>query len=105
MSKERARRRAERLAVLEREKASRARRTSRRQRARTLVRRLRPRRRGTGRLRRYSRAQRLGIALIPLLVAVAVWFLVPDPALRLVLVLIIALALPPLVVVALGRRS
>ena len=45
MSKERARRRAERLAVLEKEKAARARRVARRQRRRALVRKLTPRRR------------------------------------------------------------
>jgi hypothetical protein len=38
-------------------------------------------------------------------VALLVWFLVPDLALRLVLIAMIVLVLPALVVVVLGRRS
>ena len=105
MSKERARRRAERLAVLEKEKAARARRVARRMTRRRLMRRLTPRKRGSGQLYRRSRAQRTGIVLIPLIAAVAVWILVPDLALRLVLIALLALAVPALVVVVLGRRS
>jgi Flp pilus assembly protein TadB len=106
VSKERARRRAERLAVLEKEKAVRARRSARRQRRRTLVRSLTPKRRpSSGVLRRRSRTERTGIAVIPLVAALTVWFLVPDPALRLVLIVMIVLVLPALVVVVLGRRS
>ncbi|UQU63137.1 hypothetical protein COUCH_29550 [Couchioplanes caeruleus] len=104
MSKERARRRAERLAVLEKEKAARARKVARRQRRRTLVRRLTPQRRSSGRLHRRSRAQRAGIVVIPLGAAALVWFLVPELALRLVLIAMIVLVLPALVVVVLGRR-
>ncbi|WP_067498189.1 hypothetical protein [Actinoplanes sp. TFC3] len=105
MSKERARRRAERLAVLEREKAARARKVVRRDRRRSLVRKLTPQRRSSGRLYRRSRAQRAGIVVIPLLAAALVWFLVPDLALRLVFIVLIVLVLPALVVVVLGRRS
>jgi Flp pilus assembly protein TadB len=106
VSKERARRRAERLAVLEKEKAVRARRSARRQRRRALVSSLKPGRRpSSGTLHRRSRAQRTGIAVIPLVAALAVWFLVPELALRLVLIVMIVLVLPPLVVVVLGRRS
>jgi Flp pilus assembly protein TadB len=105
VSKERARRRAERLAVLEREKAVRARKVARRQRRRTLVRNLTPQRRGTGRLYRRSRAQRVGIAVLPVIAAVLVWLLVPDLALRIVLIAMIVLVLPALVVVVLGRRT
>jgi Flp pilus assembly protein TadB len=106
VSKERAKRRAERLAVLEKEKAVRARRSARRQRRRALVTSLKPKRRpSSGVLRRRSRAERAGIAVIPLVAALAVWFLVPELALRLVLVVMIVLVLPPLVVVVLGRRS
>jgi hypothetical protein len=36
--------------------------------------------------------------------AAAVWFLVPDVALRLVLIVVIVLVLPALTVVVLGRR-
>ena len=100
MSKERARRRAERIAVQEREQLRR----DRRQRRRAAIRKLRPRKRGVGRLARYSRGQRIGIALVPLIAIAAIWVLVPDPALRLVLILMIVLVLPALVVVVLGRR-
>ena len=106
MSKERARRRAERLAVLEKEKAVRARRSARRQRRRALVNAMRPKRRpSSGVLHRRSRAQRAGIAIIPLVAALAVWLLVPELALRLLLIVMIVLVLPALVVVVLGRRS
>ena len=105
MSKQRAQRRAERLAVLEREKAARARKVARRASRRRLVRRLTPQKRGSGRLYRRPRSQRLGIVVIPLVAAVAVWVLVPDLALRLVLIAMLVLAVPALVVVVLGRRS
>jgi hypothetical protein len=56
-------------------------------------------------LHRRSRAQRAGIAIIPLVAALAVWLLVPELALRLLLIVMIVLVLPALVVVVLGRRS
>jgi Flp pilus assembly protein TadB len=105
VSKERARRRAQRVAVAEREKSKRARTVARRQARRTLVRRLTPRRRRTGLLLRRSRGQRVGIVLVPLAALAAVWFLVPDLALRLVLTAMVVLVLPAVVVVVLGRRS
>ncbi|GAA3336713.1 hypothetical protein GCM10020358_10330 [Amorphoplanes nipponensis] len=106
MSKERARRRAERLAVLAKEKAARARRSALRQRRRALLNALKPKRRpSSGTLYKRSRAQRTGIAVVPLIAALAVWFLVPELALRLVLIAMIVLVLPALVVVVLGRRS
>jgi Flp pilus assembly protein TadB len=105
VAKERARRRAERLAVLEREKAARARRVARRQRRRTLVARLRPRTRKAGRLHRRSRGERIGIAVVPLLAVAVIWLLVPDLALRIVLTAMIVIAVPALVVLILGRRS
>jgi Flp pilus assembly protein TadB len=105
LSKERAKRRAERLAVLEKEKAARARKVARRQRRRALVRSLTPQRRSSGRLYRRSRGQRIGIVVVPVLAAAAVWLLVPDLALRIVLTAMIVLVLPALVVVALGRRT
>ena len=105
MSKERARRRAERLAVLEREKAVRARRVARRQRRRALVRKLTPARRSrTGRLHVYTRREKTGIAVATLVAAAAVWLLVPDAGLRVVLIVLLVLVLPALVVVVLGRR-
>jgi Flp pilus assembly protein TadB len=104
VSKERALRRAERLAVLEKQKAARARKVARRQRRRAMVRSLTPRRHSAGRLHRRSRSQRVGITLVPVLAAVAIWVLVPDLALRIVLIALIVLVLPALVVVVLGRR-
>jgi Flp pilus assembly protein TadB len=105
VSRERARRRAERLAAREREKGARARTAARRQRRRALLRSLAPHRRSAGRLYRRSRGQRAGIVLLPLVAAVAVWLLVPELALRLVLLAMIVLVLPALVVVVLGRRA
>ncbi|MCU7723523.1 hypothetical protein ODJ79_07350 [Actinoplanes sp. KI2] len=105
MSKERARRRAERLAVLEREKVARARKVARRQRRRVLVKRLTPRVGRPGRIYRRSRGQRIGIVLVPLVAAAAVWLLVPDLALRVVLTIVIVMALPALVVLILGKRA
>jgi hypothetical protein len=105
VSKERAKRRVERLAVLEREKAARARRVTRRQRRRELVRKLTPRPGRPGRLYRRSRRERIGIVLVPLIAAAAVWLFVPDLGLRVVLTVMIVVALPALVVVILGRRA
>jgi multisubunit Na+/H+ antiporter MnhG subunit len=71
-----------------------------------MIRKLTPARRSrTGRLHVYTRAEKTGIALVPLVAAAAVWILVPDVALRLVLIALLALVLPALVVVVLGRRS
>jgi Flp pilus assembly protein TadB len=107
MSKERARRRAERLAVEEREKASRARRAARRQRRRTIIRSLTPRIRigSDGRLYHRSRRQLIGIAGVLLLAVAGVWLFIPDPALRILLTVLLVLAAPALVVAVLGRRS
>jgi Flp pilus assembly protein TadB len=105
VSKQRAKRRAERLAVLEKEKAARARKVARRQRRRQLVRRLTPRIGRPGRIYRRSRGERLGIVLVPLLAAVAVWLFVPDAGLRLVLTIVIVLALPALVVLVLDKKA
>jgi Flp pilus assembly protein TadB len=104
VSKERAKRRAERLAVLEKEKAARARRVARRDRRRAVLRRLRPgRRSSSGQLRRRSRAQRIGIIVVPLIAAALIWFLVPDLSLRILLTVFIVLVLPAVVVLVLGR--
>jgi Flp pilus assembly protein TadB len=93
MSKERAQRRAERLAVAEREKAKRARRVARRLRRQDLVRRLTPQRRRSGQVLRRSRGERIGIVVVAVLVLAAVWALIPDLALRLVLTVLLALVL------------
>jgi hypothetical protein len=93
------------VAVVDREKSRRARRVVRRERRRDLLRRLTPHRRRTGRLRmRRTRAQRVGVVVLPLLAVAAVWFLVSDPALRLVLVAMLVLVLPAVLVVVFGRR-
>jgi Flp pilus assembly protein TadB len=105
VSKERARRREERLAVLEKEKAKRARKVARRDRRRVLFKRIRPNVRRSGRLYRRSRRQRIGIVVVPALGIAAIWLLVPELALRVVLTILIVLALPVLVVVILGRRA
>ncbi|MFF5083101.1 hypothetical protein ACFY36_39165 [Actinoplanes sp. NPDC000266] len=106
MSKERARRRAERLAVLEKEKAARARKVSRRVWRRSLLNRLTPPRVGSsGTLHRRSRGERLGIILLPLVAIAAIWLFVPETSLRIVLTLLIVLAAPALVVVILGRKA
>ncbi|GAA4961105.1 hypothetical protein [Actinoplanes utahensis] len=104
MSKERARRRAERLAVLDREKAARARRVARRDRRRALVKRLKPRFGRDGRIYHRSRRQRIGIVVVTLLAVAAVWTLVPELGLRIILTAMLVLAVPALVVVVLGRR-
>jgi Flp pilus assembly protein TadB len=105
VSKERAKRRAERLAVQEREREARARKDARRQRRRALIRTLTPRIGRPGRIYRRSRRERIGIVLVPLLAAAAVWLFVPDLALRIVLTIVIVMALPALVVVVLGKKA
>ena len=105
MSKERARRRAEREALAAREKAK----ASRRRRRRAAVRRLKPtlpRRRRTGRLlARRSRVERAGIVALTVVLVTAAWFLVDPLGLRLALIVLLVLVLPAVVVIALGRRT
>jgi Flp pilus assembly protein TadB len=107
VSKERARRRAERVAVAEKDKARRARRVARRARGRAFVQALTPRRRRrTGRLfLRRSRLHRIGIVALPLVAVAAICYLVADPALRFILIALLVLVLPAVVVVVFGRRS
>jgi hypothetical protein len=104
VSKDRARRRAERLAVLEKEKAARARKVARRQQRRVVLRRMTPRLGSSGRLHRRSRGQRIGIVVVPVLAAVLVWLVVPDLSLRIVLTAMIVITVPALVVLVLGKR-
>jgi len=106
MSKERARRREARLAVLEKEKAARARKVARRQRRRQALSRLRPKRRSSsGQIYRRSRGERIGIMLVPAVAIAAVWLFVPEMSLRIVLTAVLVLAAPALVVVVLGRKA
>ncbi|GAA4446800.1 hypothetical protein [Phytohabitans houttuyneae] len=105
MSKERARRRAEREALAAREKAKAARRRGRREALRRLKPTL-PRRRRTGTLlARRTRVERAGIAALTLVLVAAAWFLVDPLGLRLLLIALLVLALPAVVVIALGRRT
>ncbi len=108
MSKERARLRAVRLIEAERERAVRARRVARRQRRRALLRRLTPRLpdRRTGRLfARRSRGERAGVVGLSLAALAAIWLLIDSLALRLLLTMLMLLALPAVVVIALDRRT
>jgi hypothetical protein len=108
VSKERARRRAVRLAEAERDRAARARAVSRRQRRRVLLRRLTPRLpdRRTGRIFvRRSRGERAGVVVLSLTALAVIWLLVDDLALRLGLIALLLLVLPAVVVIALGRRT
>ncbi|MFI6264226.1 hypothetical protein [Micromonospora sp. NPDC051006] len=107
MSKERARRREAREAVLARERAARQRRVARRERRRAVLRRITPRlRRGSaGRLARHSRAERAAIVLLTAAALILIWSFVDDLALRLALVVLLLLVLPAIVVIALDRRT
>ena len=91
--------------MLDREKAARARKVARRRHLRTVAGRLRPPRRGrTGTVRRFSRAERTGLIVVPLVAATAVWFLIPEIGLRILLIALILIALPALTAVTIGRR-
>ncbi|BCJ61194.1 hypothetical protein [Micromonospora endophytica] len=107
MSRERALRRAAREAEAARRQAVRQRTVARRQRRRALARRLVPtvRRGRTGRLLRYSRGERATIVALSLVAVILIWLLVPDLALRLMLIILFLLVLPVIVVIALDRRS
>jgi hypothetical protein len=108
VSKERARRRAVRLAEQERIRAARAAAAARRQRRRALARRLTPRLpdRRTGRLfARRSRGERAGIAVLTVSALLVVWLVVEPVALRAALIVLILLALPALVVIGLDRLT
>jgi hypothetical protein len=108
VSKERAQRRAVRLAEAERDRTRRARVTARRARRRELARRLTPRLpdRRTGRL--YARrafAQRVAIGLATLLAGCLVWWRVDGLSTRIALTIVIAVAAPAAVVLTFDRRS
>ncbi|MFC4108104.1 hypothetical protein [Micromonospora zhanjiangensis] len=107
MSKERARLRAARQAEAERQRAARARKSARRARRRAVLSRLVPQLpdRRTGRIGRRSRGERAGILAGALVALAAIWLLVDELALRIVLVVLLVLALPAVVVLVLGRRT
>ena len=108
MSKERAQRRAVRLAKAERDRARRQRTVARRQRRRSLLRRLIPRLpdRRTGRL--YARrafAERAGIGLTAILAVAVIWWQFDELTTRIALTIVVVVAAPAAVVLTLGRRS
>jgi len=108
VSKERAARRAVRLAKAQRDRARRERLVARRSRRRALARRLTPRLpdRRTGRL--YARrafAQRLGIALTALLAVALIWWQVDGLSTQVALTIVVAVAAPAAVVLTFDRRS
>lgn len=108
MSKERAQRRAVRIAEATRERERRARRVARRDRRRALVRQLTPRLpdRRTGRLyARRALAERLGILLVAVVAIGLIWWQVDGVSTRIALTIVVLVAAPAVVVLALGRRS
>jgi len=109
VSKERARRRAERQAIAERERASRARKVRRRaalRRVRTALRPKLPDRGRTGRLyARRTRTERAGIVVAALLAVSLVWLFVEPLGLRIAITAMLLIAAPALVVIAFDRRS
>jgi hypothetical protein len=107
VSKERAARRAVRLAQQERERAARERRVARRDARRRIVRRLTPRLpdRRTGRLYpRRTRTQRAAIALAAVVLVGLIWLNFTDLGTRIALTALVALASPALIVLTLDRR-
>jgi hypothetical protein len=107
MSKERAIRRAARLAEEQAAREARARAAARRARRKSLARKLTPRRpdRRVGKLYpRRTRAQRFGIGLGYLAAVLLIWYLVADLPTRLALIGALTVAAPALVVIAFGRR-
>jgi Flp pilus assembly protein TadB len=107
MSKERAQRRAERIAAAEADRAKRERSQRRAARRRALARRLRPRGPAgrTGRLfARRSRGQRAAIGTVGLGVLVLVWLLVDSLTLRVAVTVLVVLTAPALVVLTFDRR-
>jgi Flp pilus assembly protein TadB len=107
VSRERARRRAERVAAAEVTRARRERAVLRRQRWRALRRRMRPTLpdRRTGRLfARRSPAQRAGIGIVSLGSLALVWWQIDSLATRIALTAVIVIATPALTVLVFDRR-
>jgi Flp pilus assembly protein TadB len=107
VSKERARRRAVRLAEAEAARTARQRTRERRDRRRTLLRRLRPALpdRRTGRLfARRTRGERAAVAIVVLAALVIVWLGVDALSTRIALTVLIGIATPALTVLVFDRR-
>jgi hypothetical protein len=108
VSRERAQRRAARLAEAERQRARRERVHARRSRRRALARRLTPRRpdRRTGRLyARRALAQRVGIGLTAVLAVGLIWWQFDELTTRIALTIVVAVAAPAAVVLTFDRNS
>src|SRR5882724_4804959 len=108
MSKERARRRAEREAAAEITRARRERELDRRARRRAIVRKITPRRpdRRVGKLYpRRTRAERWAAVIVFALLTWLVWYYFDDLSTRIALTVALALATPVLMVVAFGKRT
>ena len=107
MSRERALRRAARLAETERAVVARARSQRRRARLRVLRHSVRPRLRGgrTGRLYpRRTRAQRIGIAIVALALLGYIWLEIDSLPTRIALTALVVVGSPALIVITLDRR-
>jgi hypothetical protein len=107
MSKERARRRAARLAEAEAARAARLRAVRRRERRRALLRRMRPALpdRRTGRLfPRRTRAQRAAVTVTALTALGLVWLGIDSLPARIALTALIAIVTPALTVLVFDRR-
>ncbi len=109
MSKQRAHRRALRLAEVERERAARERvraRRLRRARRRAAIAHRLARRGRTGRMfARRSAVERVGIALAAGVVIAAIWLEFDGLATQIALTALVLVALPALIVLALDRRT
>ena len=107
MSKERAIRRAAREAEAQAAREARARLAARRAKRKAMLRKLTPRlpdRRVGKMFPRRTRAQRTAITTVTLIVIAAIWLLFDDLATRVALIAALLVALPAIIVAALGRR-
>lgn len=105
MSKERARRRAEREAAQAMHAAKVAKAEARRAKIRRLKRSMRVRPGRTGRLRWHSRSQLAVVATLAACLLLAIWLLVPSTALAVALTVLTGFATPVLMTIAWDRRS
>jgi len=107
VSRERAARRAVRLAEVERERAARQRSHARRAARRAVLHKLTPRRpdRRTGHLyARRSRTQRAAIVLVALAAIALIWLRLDDLGARIALTALVVVASPAVIVLTLDRR-
>jgi len=106
VSKERARRRAEREATRAVAEAKRRRREQRHRARRALIRKLTPRRRRRGSMiGRRSAGQRAVVAGVGIVLAFLVWYLVPTWPVRIAFWLLIGLLLPVFALISFDRKG